>query len=104
MGIYNKHSQKIRWTAVLLLTVVVMAGCAGIEPYEPRNNREEGPEKGLFTGSQGEWVILRVQEPQQSDSSENKSPDEKEAAEAKVDQVEADARRGRGLHGRGCGH
>jgi hypothetical protein len=35
-----------------------MAGCAGIEPYEPRNNREEGPEKGLFTGSQGEWVIL----------------------------------------------
>jgi hypothetical protein len=58
MGIYNDHSRKIRWTAVLLSIVVVMAGCAGIEPYEPRNNREEGPEKGLFTGSQGEWVIL----------------------------------------------
>ena len=58
MGICNKHSRKIRWTAVFLLIVVVMAGCAGIEPYEPRNHREEGPSKGLFTGSQGEWVIL----------------------------------------------
>ena len=40
------------------MIVVVMTGCAGIEPYEPRNDREEGPEKGLFTGSQGEWVIV----------------------------------------------
>jgi hypothetical protein len=92
MGIYNKHSRKIRWTAILLLTVVVMAGCAGIQPYEPRNNREEGPEKGLFTGSQGEWVILRAQETQQSDSSENTSPDEKEADEPGLDQAEADGR------------
>ena len=76
----------------MLLIVVVMAACAGIEPYEPRNNREEGPEKGLFTGSQGEWVILRVQEPQQSDRSGNKSPDEKEADEPGLDQTEADGR------------
>ncbi len=48
----------MRRTVVLLLMMVVLAGCAGIEPYEPRNNREEGPEKGLFTGSQGEWVIV----------------------------------------------
>ena len=48
----------MRRTVVLLLMMVVLAGCAGIEPYEPRNNREEGPEKGLFTGSQGEWVIM----------------------------------------------
>jgi hypothetical protein len=92
MGIYNKHSRKIRWTAILLLTVVVMAGCAGIQPYEPRNNREEGPQKGLFTGAQGEWVILRAQETQQSDSSENTSPDEKEADEPGLDQTEADGR------------
>ena len=92
MGIYNKHSQKIRWTAILLLIVVVMAACAGIEPYEPRNNREEGPQKGLFTGAQGEWVILRAQETQQSDSSENTSPDEKEADEPGLDQTEADGR------------
>jgi hypothetical protein len=90
MGICNLHSRSACWTVILLLMVVIVFGCAGIQPYEPRNHREEGPEKGLFSGSEGEWVILRVQEPQQSDSSENKSPDEKEAAEAKVDQVEAD--------------
>jgi hypothetical protein len=73
MGICNKHSRKIRWTAVLVLIVVVMAGCAEIEPYEPRNNREEGPQKGLFTGSQGEWVILgpKVEE---TDAEERKRP------------------------------
>ena len=76
----------------MLLIMVVMAGCAGIQPYEPRNNREEGPQKGLFTGAQGEWVILRAQEPQQSDSSENTSPDEKEADEPEVDQAEAGGR------------
>ena len=74
------------------MIMVVMAGCAGIQPYEPRNNREEGPQKGLFTGAQGEWVILRAQEMQQSDSSENTSPDEKEADEPGLDQAEADGR------------
>ena len=64
MGICSKHSRKNRWTAILLLIVVLMAGCAGIEPYEPPNNREEGPEKGLFTGSQGEWVILGPKAPE----------------------------------------
>ena len=46
----------------LLILLVVMAGCAGIQPYDPPNHREEGPEKGLFTGSQGEWVIFRREE------------------------------------------
>jgi hypothetical protein len=73
MGIGNQHSRKIRWTAVLLLMVVVMAGCAGIEPYEPRKNREEGPENGLFTGSQGEWVIVGPNE-EETDPEEKKRP------------------------------
>lgn len=30
-----------------------------MEPYEPRNAREEGPEKGLLTESDGEFVIYR---------------------------------------------
>jgi len=64
MGIYNEHSRKVRWTVVLLFIVVVMAGCAGIKPYDPPNHREEGPEKGLFTGSQGEWVILGPKAPE----------------------------------------
>jgi hypothetical protein len=63
MGNCNQLSRKVWWTAAVLLIVAVMAGCAGIKPYEPRNNREEGPQKGLFTGSQGEWVIVGPQAP-----------------------------------------
>ena len=73
MGICNQHSRKIRWTAILLLMVVVMVGCAGIEPYEPRNNREEGPATGLFTGSQGEWVIVGPKA-EETDAEEKKRP------------------------------
>ena len=73
MGICNKHSRKIRWTAVLLFILVVITSCTGIEPYEPRNNREEGPEKGLFTGSQGEWVILGPKA-EETDTVEKKRP------------------------------
>jgi hypothetical protein len=49
---------KALWVSILLLALLV-SGCAGIEPYEPRNNREEGPQKGVFTGSEGEFVIFR---------------------------------------------
>ena len=63
----------------MLLIAVLMAGCAGIEPYEPRNNREEGPEKGLFTGSQGEWVILG---PKAEETAEEKKRPQKSAADA----------------------
>ena len=76
MDIYNKYNPKIRWTAVLLLLMVVaISGCTGIEPYEPRNHREEGPEKGLFTGSQGEWVILGPKA-EETDAEEKKRPEE----------------------------
>jgi len=34
-------------------------GCAGMEPYEPRDHREEGPEQGLISGEAGEFVIFR---------------------------------------------
>lgn len=42
-----------------LLALLVVSGCSGIEPLELTNDREEGPEKGLFSGSDGEFVILR---------------------------------------------
>ena len=58
----------------MLLMMVLMSGCTGIEPYEPRNNREEGPEKGLFTGSQGEWVIIGPKA-EETDAKEKKRPE-----------------------------
>jgi hypothetical protein len=85
MGIYNKHSRKVRWTVVFLLIVIIMAGCAGITPYEPRNNREEGPQKGLFTGSEGEWVIFRKAEEQEPGSKDQKSADESKDIQSKDD-------------------
>lgn len=42
-----------------ILALLVVSGCSGIEPLELTNTREEGPEKGLFSGSDGEFVILR---------------------------------------------
>jgi hypothetical protein len=57
---------------------LLVAGCAGIKPYEPRNDREEGPEKGLFTGSQGEWVILGPKAPQKDREEKNKGEQETE--------------------------
>ena len=84
MGICNQHSRKVWWTVVLLLIVVVMAGCAGIKPYDPPNHREEGPEKGLFTGSEGEWVILGSKAPETGAAEkENGAPDSEADREEK---------------------
>ena len=58
---------------VIMLSSILLAGCAEMKPYEPRNNREEGPEKGLFSGSQGEFVILRKAETDKKDHAGEKT-------------------------------
>ena len=73
----------------MLAALLVIAGCSEIKPYSPPNHREEGPAKGLFTGSQGEWVIVGPKSTQASgeedknaasetetDSKEKKNPEE----------------------------
>ena len=75
MGISKTLRRKVLWIAPLLF-VILVAGCAGIEPYEPRNNREEGPEKGLFTGSEGEFVIFRKADEPETGSEASKKSDE----------------------------
>ena len=76
MMICNRHSGKICRAVILLLIFVLMIGCGGIQPYEPRNHREEGPEKGLFTGSEGEWVIYRKAAEQAPASEDQKGSDQ----------------------------
>jgi hypothetical protein len=44
---------------VVLLTAMLVSACAGVEPFEPRNDRVEGPQRGLFSGEAGEFVIFR---------------------------------------------
>jgi hypothetical protein len=76
MGILRRHREKALWIGALLVALLVIAGCAGIEPYEPRNNREEGPEKGLFTKSEGEFVIFRKADEPETGSEASKISDE----------------------------
>ena len=57
MGIFRTLGRNTLLIGALLLALMY-AGCAGINPYKPRDYREEGLERGLYTGSQGEWVIL----------------------------------------------
>jgi hypothetical protein len=72
------HLRKSISAEVLLLAaLLVIAGCSEIKPYNPPNHREEGPGKGLFTGSQGAWVITLPEAAAQAGGEENKeaSPD-----------------------------
>ena len=75
MGISRKHRRKALWIGPLLVALLV-TGCAGIKPYEPRDNREEGMEKGLFTGSEGEFVIFRKADEPKTGSEASKRSDE----------------------------
>ena len=47
-----------RW--LLLPLLFLLAGCSGITPDSAglRDHREEGPERGLFSGADGEFVII----------------------------------------------
>ncbi|MEJ2136931.1 MAG: hypothetical protein P8X86_17005 [Desulfofustis sp.] len=75
MRISKTHIRKALWIGPLLMALL-MSGCAGIEPYEPRDNREEGPERGLFTGLEGEFVIFRKSDEPDSGSEAHKCSDE----------------------------
>ena len=76
MGLSSIHRRKALWIGLFLVALLVISGCAGIEPYEPRDNREEGPEKGLFTGSEGEFVIFRKADEPETGSEASKRSDE----------------------------
>jgi hypothetical protein len=82
MGIFRTFRRKALRICPLLV-VLLVAGCVGIEPYEPRDYREEGPEKGLFTGSEGEFVIFRKTDKPEADSGVLKKSDEPEDNEEK---------------------
>jgi len=75
MDISRTLRRKALWIGPLLVALLV-AGCAGIKPYEPRDYREEGPEKGLFTGSKGEFVIYRKADEPETGSEAGKRSDE----------------------------
>jgi len=82
MILFMRHRRKALWIVALLVASLITAGCAAIQPYAPRNNREEGPEKGLFTGSQGEWVILGPKVPRTDEEEKKNGAQESETNRA----------------------
>ena len=75
MGIFKTIRRKTLWIGPLLVALLV-TGCAGIKPYEPRDYRQEGLEKGLFTGSAGGFVIFRKTDEPEVSSEAGKISDE----------------------------
>ena len=68
-GTFRRTVLRLVW----LLTVIPVTACAEFEPYEPRNDRVEGPKQGLFSGEAGEFVIYKKSEEIESGDEENKN-------------------------------
>jgi hypothetical protein len=66
VAISKTHKRKAIRIGALLTAFLLIAACAEIKPYPLPNHREEGPAKGLFTGSQGGWVIVGPRTPQKA--------------------------------------
>lgn len=68
------------WTGAALMLALLAVSACGMEPYEPRNNREEGPKSGLLTGEEGEFVIFRLRsKPKGEEGSEEIETQEEES-------------------------
>lgn len=76
MGISQKRSRKKNLYASLFLVTLLVTGCAGLEPYKARDYREDGPERGIFTGSEGEFIIYQKVDEPETGSKTGKKPDE----------------------------
>jgi len=82
MGIIKKLRHVALWIGPLLAALLV-AGCAGIEPYEPYDYRQDGPKQGLISGPTGEFVIYRKPDKPVG----NKAEDDEKKGENKSDGV-----------------
>jgi hypothetical protein len=92
MGVSIILRRIAQWIGPLLAALLV-TGCAGIKPYEPRDYREEGPEKGLFTGSKGEFVIFRkADEPETGSEADKKSDESADGEQKKLSSEEKKAK------------
>lgn len=74
----NRLSVYIKHSVALLALAVVIAGCSGFTPVELRNEREEGPQKGIFSGSAGEFVIFSYTPPEKKPEKREESAEVRE--------------------------
>lgn len=72
-----------------LLVALLLVSCSGIEPYQPVDHREEGPDRGLFSGPKGEFVIFqRGNEPGTDGEAGNTLDEPAESEQQKTDNEE----------------
>jgi hypothetical protein len=50
------NNRVLLWMSPCLMALLT-AGCSGFEPYEPRDHREDGPQRGFLSGEDGQFVI-----------------------------------------------
>ena len=63
MCLYQKRGRRLL-RLIAIVVVLLGSGCSGITPDgKLRNNREEGPESGIFSGPGGEFVIIAPASP-----------------------------------------
>jgi hypothetical protein len=96
MAKYSRLRRKVLLIG-LLLVVLLAVGCAGIKPYKPHDYREDGLKRGLFSGSEGEFVIFRKADEPETGSEANKRSDEtaggeqqKMGSEKKKEEIKSD--------------
>jgi len=59
MSLYRRYGRPLVISLIVIKTLLITSACSGITPESQlRNNREEGPERGLLSGPEGEFVIL----------------------------------------------
>jgi hypothetical protein len=56
----------------------MFVGCAGITPYDPPDYREDPPGRGLFTGTEGEFVIYQKAAEAESEGEAIKNKEQKQ--------------------------
>jgi hypothetical protein len=64
-----------------------VAGCSSVEPYEYKDEAEEMPGPGLFTGEDGEAVIFRIpadSEGQPEDAQASDTPEQTPESERMI--------------------
>ena len=64
--------------AVLWVALLLVAGCAGITPYDPPDDREDPAGRGLLSGADGEFVIYQKNDEADTDSEADQNKEQKQ--------------------------
>ena len=62
--------------AVLWAATLLVVGCSGITPYDPPDDRNNPPGRGLLSGADGEFVIYRKNAEADTDSEPSRNDDQ----------------------------